>query len=190
MEGIFRAAWSCCSSSFQGKLVMVAWPPTTGPATPKLARSIENCSCARNSCTIASRLGYCELGKVFSTSGARQPVSGEKTARFVLVPPMSPASSITLFSFDRYSGYKYTFFNVYVEAGRLDRLIGLLYLTRKEVAVQDLEAERARASLAPTFYQRLDGSELMRPLVVGRTAGGLLLAHEGQVCYTARNAYK
>src|SRR6266567_5471447 len=104
MAGIFRAAWSCCSSSVQGKLVMVAWPPTTGPATPKLARSIEKCSCARNSCTIVSRLGNCELGKVFSTSGTRQPFSGEKTARLVLVPPISPASSITMFSFDRYNG--------------------------------------------------------------------------------------
>src|SRR6266568_3989985 len=144
MAGIFRAAWSCCSSSVQGKLVMVAWPPTTGPATPKLARSIEKCSCARNSCTIVSRLGNCELGKVFSTSGTRQPFSGEKTARLVLVPPMSPASSITMFSFGRYSRYKYPFFNRYVEAGLLDRLIGLLYIMRKEVA--DLKVIFSRGS--------------------------------------------
>ncbi len=49
-----------------------------------------------------------------------------------------------MFSFGRYNGYKYTFFNRYVEAGLLDRLIGLLYLMRKEVAVLDAEADEEK----------------------------------------------
>src|SRR4029450_10794032 len=43
---------------------------------------------------MASRLGYSPLGKIFSAIGARGPSSGLNTARAVLVPPTSPASSI------------------------------------------------------------------------------------------------
>jgi hypothetical protein len=44
----------------------------------------------------SSRLPYRPLGKVFSTSGLCGPLSAEKTARTVLVPPISPTSSIVL----------------------------------------------------------------------------------------------
>src|SRR5262249_61299023 len=96
--------WAILSEfTTQARFGVLTSPSSTGPAIPKQARLIETCCPARNSSTTGSRPGYCLLGNVLLSSDLSFSPWREKSAKWVLVPPMSPARMkllpVTVFRF-------------------------------------------------------------------------------------------
>ena len=85
--GFRFSAWARAVSSItQGKLVVFTRPPITGPAIAKQARPTRVPDFARNSFTIASKLGYSAQWNCASATGEWGPASLEKSAKCGLRP--------------------------------------------------------------------------------------------------------